>query len=180
MRIAERRMPTRKKMTATHKVMIACAMLGVAGAIGAAMWRAPARAGATIQVAQGPSITGNCNAVGNNNNLNCTTPPPPELRLIQLPPSLPGTQSNADGTITVRAMFEVIASSPPGQLEVVTNAPGIVAMNVIPQRTGMALFGLSWVRADSALSTVMSPFGQYIVEVKLKAPARVDLQYHFQ
>jgi hypothetical protein len=133
-----------------------------------------------IQIAQGPSITGNCNALGNNNSINCVAPPAPDLRQIQLPSNLPGTQSNADGTVTVRAMFEIVASSPPGQLEVVANAPGIVAMNVTPQRTGMAMFGLSWVRADSALTTVMSPFGQYLVEVKLRGPARIDLQYHFQ
>jgi hypothetical protein len=105
--------------------------------------------------------------------------PPPELREVPLPRGVESVKQESDGSYTLRTMVEIVAPYPPGQLQIKASAPGIIDMDVIPQRSGMSQTGPSGVRESFAFTTLMSPFGKYIIAVHLKNPATVNLEYGF-
>lgn len=128
-----------------------------------------------------PSPAGKNNVVisGSNNTVSIghigdVSVPGPELRLS----SAQGTQS-PDGSFVAVFDAQIVAPYTPGSLRVEAWAPGITKLDVAPQRTGMAMFGHSGVRADHAFSTVMNPFGLYKIYVTTKEPTNVEIRYGF-
>jgi len=86
---------------------------------------------------------------------------------------------NPDGTYTTSALFEVVAPYTPGSLRVEAWAPGIISLEVAPQRTGVSMEGNGDIREDHASKTVMSPFGKYAIIVQTRTAVNIDIRYAF-
>jgi len=122
------------------------------------------------------SVSGSNNSVsiGHIGDVTINQAPQPELRI-----SAAESSKNEDGTYTMSAEVEVVSPYPPGSLRLEAWAPGIVSLGAAPQRTGMSMTGHSGVRPDHAFTTLMQPFGKYVITVRTAAPTNVDLRYDF-
>jgi hypothetical protein len=100
--------------------------------------------------------------------------PGPELKL-----SATHGKQESDGSFAAVFDVQIVAPYTPGSLRIEAWAPGITRLDVVPQRTGAAIFGHSGVRPDHAFSTVMQPFGHYKIYVLTKAPTNVEIRYLF-
>jgi hypothetical protein len=89
-------------------------------------------------------------------------------------------RQNPDGSQTVLILTEVVAPYPPGSLLIKAAAPHILDLDVIPQRTGMSINGQSGKRDGYAFTTLMSPFGKYMINVRTSKPEAVSVEYEFQ
>jgi hypothetical protein len=98
----------------------------------------------------------------------------PELKL-----SATKSIRNADGTSTLTTEAEIISPFPPGSMRLEAWAPGILSLDAAPQRIGMSMTGHSGVRSDHAFTTLVQPFGKYLIVVRTKEPTNVDLRYDF-
>jgi hypothetical protein len=125
-----------------------------------------------------PVISGSGNIVtfgqsGGQNVINQA--PKPELKQIHK-----DVRQNPDGSQTISILAEVVAPYPPGSLFIQATAPHIAALNVIAQRTGMSMTGHTGQREGSAFTTLMNPFGKYMIDVQTSKPEQVTIDYHFE
>ena len=101
--------------------------------------------------------------------------PKPELKQLHN-----DVRQNSDGSQTISILTEVVAAYPPGSLFIQATAPHIAALNVIPQRTGMSMTGHTEQRKNYAFTTLMNPFGTYMIDVQTSKPEQVTIEYHFE
>ena len=101
--------------------------------------------------------------------------PKPDLK--QLNNSI---RQNPDGSQTISILAEVVAPYPPGSLFIQATAPDILDFDVNPQRTGMSMTAHSGKKESHAFTTLMSPFGQYMINVRTTKPQSVVIEYEFQ
>ena len=125
-----------------------------------------------------PVISGSGNIVtfgqsGGQNVINQA--PKPELKQLHN-----DVRQNSDGSQTISILTEVVAAYPPGSLFIQATAPHIAALNVIPQRTGMSMTGHTGQRKNYAFTTLMNPFGTYMIDVQTSKPEQVTIEYHFE
>jgi hypothetical protein len=125
-----------------------------------------------------PIISGSGNIVtfnqtGGQNVINQA--PKPELKQLHN-----DVRQNPDGSQTASILAEVIAPYPPGSLFIKATSPYIAALNVIPQRAGASVTGHSGKREGYAFTTLMNPFGKYIIEIQTSKPESVALEYQFE
>jgi hypothetical protein len=120
-------------------------------------------------------IAGGNVTIGHIGDITIDQAPQPQFRLV----SIGETIKNPDGTFTATAEAEVISPYPPGNMRLEAWAPGILRLNVIPQRSGMSQQGHSGLRSDHAFTTLMQPFGKYRITVQTKDAAKIELKYGF-
>jgi hypothetical protein len=123
------------------------------------------------------TISGSNNSVtiGHIGDVTITSTPKPELRLGDAKV----TQAQ-DGTYVTGIRADVIAPYTPGSLSIEAWAAGILGVSAVPQRTGSNMVGHTGVRPDFAFTTVMSPFGEYIIYVKTRSETNVQIKYRFE
>jgi hypothetical protein len=121
-------------------------------------------------------ITGNQGIItqGQTGNNTINQAPEPDLKTISTT-----TTQNPDGSQTLQALVEVVAPYPPGQLYLSATAPGIIDFSVNMQRVGMQQTGHSGIRDGMRFTTLMSPFGQYMVTIRTSGAAQVLMEYRF-
>jgi hypothetical protein len=122
-----------------------------------------------------PTISAGGNVtIGHIGDVTINQAPQPELKLG---PQKAG--KNADGTFALTVEAEVISPYPPGSMRLEAWAPGIMELQAVPQRSGMSMTGHSGVRPEYAFTTLMQPFGKYLIVVRTKEAANIDLKYDF-
>jgi hypothetical protein len=126
--------------------------------------------------ASSPSLTvqnspGSIIAPSGGNNTVVNQAPPPELK------QLSGTdwKSNADGTVTSVAMFQVVAPYPPANLKVTAYGDAVLDVKIQPQREGLIFEGSKGSGQGYAFDNLEQPYGTLAINVHMtqKAPARV-------
>ena len=134
----------------------------------------------TTENSQNPpvNIPGSGNIVtfgqsGGQNVINQT--PKPDLQKLNN-----SIRNNPDGSQTISILVEVIAPYPAGSLFIKAVAPDILKLEAVPQRTGMSMSGHSGKREGYAFTTLMSPFGRYMINVYTSKPEPVSIEYEFQ
>ncbi len=110
-------------------------------------------------------------AVGN---ITINQAPPPELHIVTQ-----GHSQNDDGTIFVNYMAEIVSPYPTGSLFIDAQADGIISLDAHPMRSGMHIEGLTGVRDNHAFTTIMHPFGSYIIRIHLKHQTKIIIEYKF-
>jgi hypothetical protein len=101
--------------------------------------------------------------------------PKPDLKKLN-----DSTRQNPDGSQSISILTEVVAPYPPGSLSIKAIGPDILDLNVIPQRTGPSTSGHSGKREGYAFTTLMNPFGQYMIVVRTSKPEAISIEYEFQ
>jgi hypothetical protein len=121
-------------------------------------------------------ITGNQGIItqGQIGNNTINQAPEPDLKTIST-----NTTKNADGSQTLQALVEVVAPYPPGQLYLSATAPEIIDFSVNMQRVGIQQTGHSGTRDGMRFTTLVSPFGQYMVTIRTSGAAQVLMEYRF-
>ena len=122
------------------------------------------------------SIEGSNNqvTVGHIGDVTINQAPRPKLEL-----SAAKVERNEGGTYSVTSEAEIVSPYPPGSLRLEAWAPGIISLDASPQRTGIVMMGHTGVRADFAFTTLMQPFGQYLITVRVSELTNVELKYEF-
>ena len=122
------------------------------------------------------SIEGSNNqvTVGHIGDVTINQAPRPKLEL-----SAAKVERNEDGTYSVTSEAEIVSPYPPGSLRLEAWASGIIDLEAIPQRTGIIITGHTGVWADFAFTTLMQPFGKYLIVVRVSEPTNVELKYEF-
>jgi len=70
-------------------------------------------------------------------------------------------------------LLKVDTTTPINNLYVQANADGIISMRVCPQRSGMAMLGLSGTRAGYAFTNIPSAYGDYKIIVVTDKPQEI-------
>jgi hypothetical protein len=174
---------------ATQMIVAAiCAAIAAAGLVwGLREIRGRANASEPISVTDNPPLSNAASSknspnisaggnvtIGHIGDMTINQAPQPELKLS-------GTKSlkNPDGTFSLTTEAEIVSPYPPGSLRLEAWAPSILSFDAIPQRVGMSMTGHSGLRLDHAFTTLMQPHGKYLVVVRTKEPANIDLRYDF-
>lgn len=143
----------------------------------------PSEASVTTEKKDAPTVnvtgSGNITTFGQvgdntvNNTINQA--PQPDLRTISNE-----KKDNPDGTTTFSVLFEIVSPYPPGQLYLAAHATDILEFNVVPQRSGIHMTGHSGKREAFSFTTIMNPFGQYLMTVKTQGRSNIQVEYNFQ
>jgi hypothetical protein len=100
--------------------------------------------------------------------------PPPELR--QLSHKL---DTSPDGTFITSVLVEIVAPYPPASLSLEAHAPSVLDMQVMPQRTGIAMFGPTGKRDGLCFTSIHNPAGRYLITVRTSTREGVKIGYNF-
>ncbi len=102
-------------------------------------------------------------------------PPAPELKLLGW-----HGRENLDGSFTTEFDLQIIAPNPPANLYVETRAPGILSIELLPQRTGMVVTGHTGIRPDFAFTNLQHPYGKNRLVVRTQGKVPIEFEYKFE
>jgi hypothetical protein len=103
--------------------------------------------------------------------------PKPTLLDLQQPDHI---ENNADGTVTISHLVEVISPYPASELKVVARADGILEVRLVPQSIGGHIAGHTGVRPGYAFTTLKHPIGKIAIVLRLPKLSKVEIEHELR